>query len=328
MAEDIEDQDFKFVNTHLPSDLVVGIWEASFQLHKFPPLSKCGKVAHALEESENTRMEVHLTLDGCPGRLDTFINAAKICYGFKVEVSPTSILVVYCITEILGRTDEFGEEKLLAQSEAYFHKVVLRSWKDCIVALQGADNSILRAESLQIVHKCLSALSIMVCTNPSLFGWPMMMYRSLQSPGGDIIWNGINTGSRIRSSISDWWFEDAILAFLRMEQSEVELNEATLVTTLSSCVSLGDLEIGKKVHGFMKNREFKGNILLNNALLDIYTQYGYMSVARRLFDENETPSKDVISWTSIAPGMQILIYWMKLGNYSTGAREETWFSGL
>ncbi|KAJ0972619.1 hypothetical protein J5N97_020578 [Dioscorea zingiberensis] len=31
-----------------------------------------------------------------------------------------------------------------------------------------------------------------------------------------------------------------------MEKSGVELNEATLVTTLSACVSLGDLEVGKK----------------------------------------------------------------------------------
>ncbi|KAJ0987985.1 hypothetical protein J5N97_006341 [Dioscorea zingiberensis] len=95
-------------------------------------------------------------------------------------------------------------------------------------------------------------------------------------------------------------FEDAITAFLRMEKSGVELNEATLVTTLSACVSLGDLEMGKKVHGFMENRGIKGSIPLNNALLDMYTKCGCMSMARRLF--NEIPSKDVISWTSIVSG--------------------------
>jgi hypothetical protein len=36
----------------------------------------------------------------------------------------------------------------------------------------------------------------------------MMMYGSLQSPGGSILWNGINTGARIQSVESDWWFED------------------------------------------------------------------------------------------------------------------------
>ncbi|KAA8550246.1 hypothetical protein F0562_001930 [Nyssa sinensis] len=44
--------------------------------------------------------------------------------------------------------------------------------------------------------------------DPSLFGWPMMMYGRLQSPGGSILWNGINTGAKIQSLVSDWWFED------------------------------------------------------------------------------------------------------------------------
>ncbi|KAJ0973473.1 hypothetical protein J5N97_021432 [Dioscorea zingiberensis] len=218
-----------FVNTYLPSDLVVEIGGASFHLHRFPLLSKCGKIAHALEESENTKKEVRLTLDGCPGGLDAFIIAAKFCYGFKVELSPTNILVVYCVAEFLEMTDEFGEENLLAQAEAYIHKVVLRSWKDCIVALQSADNSIPQAETLQIVHKCLSALSMMVCTDPTLFGWPMMMYGSLQSPGGSILWNGINTGARIRSSVSDWWFEDiSCLRVLMFKQLIETMNERTI----------------------------------------------------------------------------------------------------
>uniref|UniRef100_A0A7N0VDR9 NPH3 domain-containing protein n=1 Tax=Kalanchoe fedtschenkoi TaxID=63787 RepID=A0A7N0VDR9_KALFE len=64
------------------------------------------------------------------------------------------------------------------------------------------------AEKLQLITKCLNAVTMMVCTDPSLFGWPMLLYGSLQSPGGSILWNGINTGARIRSMESDWWFED------------------------------------------------------------------------------------------------------------------------
>ncbi|BAT92031.1 hypothetical protein VIGAN_07068900 [Vigna angularis var. angularis] len=105
-------------------------------------------------------------------------------------------------------TDEFGEGNLLSKSESFFHRNTLRNWKDCILALQSSESVLPRAEKLQLVGKCLNALSMMVCTDPSLFGWPMMMYGSFQSPGGSILWNGINTGARIRSSESDWWFED------------------------------------------------------------------------------------------------------------------------
>ncbi|KAJ6368970.1 hypothetical protein OIU78_001357 [Salix suchowensis] len=105
-------------------------------------------------------------------------------------------------------TDEYGEDNLLSKSESFFHKNVLHNWKDCILALQSSDLIIARAEKLQIISKCLSALSMMVCTDPSLLGWPLMMYGSLLSPGGSILWNGINTGARIQSVESDWWFED------------------------------------------------------------------------------------------------------------------------
>ena len=82
----------------------------------------------------------------------------------------------------------------MAKSESFFNKNTLRNWKDCILALQSSEPVLPRAEKLHLVGKCLNALSMMVCTDPSLFGWPMMMYGSFQSPGGSILWNGINTG--------------------------------------------------------------------------------------------------------------------------------------
>ncbi|XVF46834.1 hypothetical protein PTKIN_Ptkin03bG0059800 [Pterospermum kingtungense] len=116
--------------------------------------------------------------------------------------------MVYCAADYLQMTDEYGEDNLLSQAEGFLHKTVLRNWKDCILALQSCESCMERAEKLHILQKCLNAVSMMVCTDPSLFGWPMRMYGSLQSPGGSILWNGINTGARIRSAESDWWFED------------------------------------------------------------------------------------------------------------------------
>ncbi|KAK4847317.1 hypothetical protein QYF36_000717 [Acer negundo] len=116
--------------------------------------------------------------------------------------------MVYSAADYLELTDEYGEGNLVSKSVSFFHKNILRNWKNCILALQSCETMLPRAEKLQILSKCLNAVSMMVCTDPSLFGWPMMMYGSLQSPCGSILWNGINTGARIRSSESDWWFED------------------------------------------------------------------------------------------------------------------------
>ncbi|CAN0900452.1 BTB/POZ domain-containing protein At3g44820 [Linum grandiflorum] len=117
--------------------------------------------------------------------------------------------MVYCAADYLEMTDELGEGNLVSKSESFLHKNVLQSWKDCILALRSCDDPVLqKAEKLNVITKCLNAVSLMASTDPSLFGWPMMMYGRLQSPGGSILWNGINTGARIRSAESDWWFED------------------------------------------------------------------------------------------------------------------------
>lgn len=198
-----------FCSAALPSDITIIVESINFHLHKFPLVSKCGKIADKCEESPSSEGRTFtLELDDFPGGPDSFLVAAKFCYGVRVELTPRNIVTVYCAADFLEMTDEYGEGNLLSKSESYFHKNVLRNWKDCILALQSSEAVTSYAEKLQIVSKCLNALSMMVCTDPSLFGWPMMMYGSLQSPGGSILWNGINTGARIRSSESDWWFED------------------------------------------------------------------------------------------------------------------------
>lgn len=198
-----------FINVSLPSDINLIIDSITFHLHKFPLVSKCGKIARICEEHQSTDEKALSTvLEEFPGGPDTFLIAAKFCYGFRVELTPRNVVTVSCAADYLEMTDEYGEDNLLSRSETFFHKNVLHNWKDCILALQSTESCMPTAEKLKILQKCVNTLAMMACTDPSLFGWPMMMYGSLQSPGGSILWNGINTGARIRSSESDWWFED------------------------------------------------------------------------------------------------------------------------
>ncbi|KAF5744806.1 Alpha-adaptin isoform 5 [Tripterygium wilfordii] len=213
-------------NAGLPSDLTITVEGDNFHLHKFPLVSKCGKIARILEESQSIHLKTSTTaLEEFPGGPDTFLIAVKFCYGIRVELTPQNIVTVYCASDYLEMTDEYGEDNLLSRAEGFFHKHVLRNWKDCILALQSSEMILLRAEKLHIISKCLSSLSMMVCTDPSLFGWPMMMYGSLQSPGGSILWNGINTGARIHSAESDWWFEDISYLSVGMFERLIEKME-------------------------------------------------------------------------------------------------------
>ncbi|KAJ0465077.1 putative BTB/POZ domain, NPH3 domain, NPH3/RPT2-like family protein [Helianthus annuus] len=205
-----------FCNAGLPSDLTIVIDEVNFHLHKFPLLSRSGKIEKLIKETQNNDNDndkdkgtCFITLNEIPGGADGFLVAVKFCYGVPVELTPRNIVMVYCLADYLEMIDVYGDDNLFSKAENYFHKNVLKNWKDCMVALQNCETFATKADDLKIICKCLNAMSTMVCTDSSLFGWPMMMYGRLQSPGGSILWNGIDTGARIQSPESDWWFDDA-----------------------------------------------------------------------------------------------------------------------
>ncbi|KAL3530439.1 hypothetical protein ACH5RR_009761 [Cinchona calisaya] len=216
-----------FYNASLPSDITLVVDGMNFHLHKFPLISRSGRIAKILEESQDSYDGNFVTIEDFPGGTDTFFVVIRFCYGGRVEFTARNVVMVYCAADYLEMTDEYGDDNLLSKSESFFHNDVLKNWKDCLLALQSCEPVITRADKLHIISRCLNAVSVMVCTDPSLFGWPMLMYGSLQSPGGSILWNGIHTGARIQSTIeSDWWFED--ISYLSVQLFE------RLITTMEA----------------------------------------------------------------------------------------------
>ncbi|MQL74201.1 hypothetical protein Taro_006576 [Colocasia esculenta] len=87
-----------------------------------------------------------------------------------------------------------------------------------------------------------------------------------------------------------------------MVATRVTPNEATLVSVLTSCSNLGDLERGRWVDSFVKNRRMgiEPDVLLSTALLTMYSKCGDMDSAREIFDQ--MPEKSVVSWNSMIIG--------------------------
>lgn len=196
-----------FCTSGLPSDILIEVGAMSFHLHKFPLMSRSGKLAKLIAE-HNEEEICSLSLSDIPGGPETFELAAKFCYGMKLEITPLNVAALQCIANYLEMTEEYGEGNLLTKSEGFLNQVVLRSWKDSVQALQSCDGFIQKAEELQIVGKCVDSLAMKACTDPSLIGWPAKEHEGMHSPGGSILWNGISTGARRRHPQSDWWYED------------------------------------------------------------------------------------------------------------------------
>lgn len=168
-----------------------------------------------------------IKLSDVPGGAKTFELVAKFCYGVKLELTASNVVYLRCAAEHLEMTEEYGEGNLVSQTEIFLNQTVLRSWKDSLKAVQTCDDVLSYAEQLQIPKRCIDSLAAKACTDPALFGWPMMERGGpMQSPGGSVLWNGISTGARPKHSSADWWYEDASTLSLPLYKSLISVMES------------------------------------------------------------------------------------------------------
>ncbi|CAA6658735.1 unnamed protein product [Spirodela intermedia] len=101
----------------------------------------------------------------------------------------------------------------------------------------------------------------------------------------------------------------ALRFFREMQAAGVEPDKVTLTAALSACADLGALASGAWIHAYAvrltdkknnKKKSFSGDLILRNALINMYTKCGDISNARRLFDLG--PHRDVTTWTSMIVG--------------------------
>ncbi|XP_068657334.1 pentatricopeptide repeat-containing protein ELI1, chloroplastic [Aristolochia californica] len=83
-------------------------------------------------------------------------------------------------------------------------------------------------------------------------------------------------------------------------RKKVRPNGVTLLGVLSACAQMGDLELGKWVHSYIKNNEIKLNLQLETALIDMYCKCGNLEDACSVFDR--ITIKDVVAWNSMIIG--------------------------
>ncbi|KAJ9190008.1 hypothetical protein P3X46_001245 [Hevea brasiliensis] len=110
-----------------------------------------------------------------------------------------------------------------------------------------------------------------------------------------VTWNAMISGyNRIKQ------YDKTRRLFYEMEKKEVLPSTVTLVSVLSACSKLKDLECGKLVHKYVSDHIVESNLIVENALIDMYASCGEMTVALRIFESMKR--KDVISWTAIVTG--------------------------
>lgn len=88
---------------------------------------------------------------------------------------------------------------------------------------------------------------------------------------------------------------------LQREQWGIMPNEATLVSVLTACSNIGDLDRGKSVHSYIKNNGgIQQDVLLSTALLTMYAKCGDLDSAQEVF--NLMSNRNSVSWNSMIMG--------------------------
>ncbi|RCV08135.1 hypothetical protein SETIT_1G301800v2 [Setaria italica] len=93
---------------------------------------------------------------------------------------------------------------------------------------------------------------------------------------------------------------DALRVFRDMEGAGVAPNEVTVVAVLAACADVGDLDLGRKVHGYAKRQGYSRNVLVCNAAIDMYVKCGCVDAARGVFDAMD--GRTVVSWSAMICG--------------------------
>lgn len=113
----------------------------------------------------------------------------------------------------------------------------------------------------------------------------------------DVSWSTMIVGFAHNGS-----FHEAFSCFRELRRGEMRPNEVSLTGVLSACSQSGAFEFGKALHGFVDKAGFSWIVSLNNALIDMYSRCGDVSLARLVF-ESMAEKKSIVSWTSMIAGL-------------------------
>ncbi|XP_061956595.1 pentatricopeptide repeat-containing protein At5g61800 [Populus nigra] len=95
--------------------------------------------------------------------------------------------------------------------------------------------------------------------------------------------------------------EEAIELFDFMVDLEIRPDNVALVSTLSACAQVGELEKGKKIHDYIERNAMKVDAFLSTGLVDFYAKCGCVDIALKIFDSSS--DKNLFTWNAMLVGL-------------------------
>eukprot|EP01018_Ginkgo_biloba_P009791 Gb_07727 [translate_table: standard] len=110
-----------------------------------------------------------------------------------------------------------------------------------------------------------------------------------------VSWNAMIAGYA-RNGLVD----EAVKLLRQMQLTRVKPNSVTFASVLPACANFAALQQGKEAHDDVIRSGFQSDIIVGNALVDMYAKCGSIEDAWDVFDK--MPRRDVVSWTTMIAG--------------------------
>ncbi|XP_047341282.1 putative pentatricopeptide repeat-containing protein At1g56570 [Impatiens glandulifera] len=114
------------------------------------------------------------------------------------------------------------------------------------------------------------------------------------NPRDLITWNTLIAGYEKSDST------ESLHIFSQMESSGFSPNCFTFTSIVAACANLTVLSFGQQVHGSIHRKGFERNLILANALIDMYAKCGNISDSYKVF--TMMGERNLVSWTSMMIG--------------------------
>ncbi|XP_031498735.1 BTB/POZ domain-containing protein At3g08570-like [Nymphaea colorata] len=190
----------KRIFSDIAGDLTIDVDGQSFILHKFPLVTRSGKIRKLVADIKDLEMS-KLELFNLPGGAEAFELAAKFCYGTNFEITTANVASLRCAAEYLEMTDDYLEENLVTRTEIYLNEIVMPSLEKSVEVLRTCENLGSFAEEVNIPNRCIEAVAMNACKEQLVSGLSHLDCN--------------NGSSRVNISCQDWWIED--LSVLRID---------------------------------------------------------------------------------------------------------------
>ncbi|XP_047051125.1 BTB/POZ domain-containing protein At3g08570-like [Lolium rigidum] len=181
-------------------DITVLVDGQSFLLHKFPLVSRCGRIRRMVADSKDPDLS-KLELVNVPGGALAFELAAKFCYGSNFEITTVNVAHLRCIAEYLEMTEDYQDENLIVRTEMYLNDLVVKNLEKSLEVLCACDGLDPMVEEVGFVDRCVDAIAMNASKEQLVSG-----LAHLECDAGS---------GKLRMHCQDWWVED--LSALRID---------------------------------------------------------------------------------------------------------------